>query len=107
MAAAETIVSRRAPVRRIIAPAGMETTRIARLATERIGPVCASVSENRSANDGKSGATADHDISPTRLAPYSRNTTVRLMTGSVALGRGRRRGQISERAAAISGRAIR
>ena len=77
MTAADATVSRRAPIVRVIAPAGIDTTRMARLATDRINPVRPSPSENRSANDGNSGATADHDISPTRIATYRSRTTPR------------------------------
>ena len=38
------------------------------LETDRISPAAESLSEYRSANDGSSGATADHDISLTRIA---------------------------------------
>ena len=80
------IVNRRAPIRSTTIPAGIETSRIARLVEASSSPASNVERWNRLENAGTSGTIALHITSPTNSAMYSSRTTGRRIAGSIAGG---------------------
>src|SRR5919206_1461109 len=86
IATPDATVTRRTPNRWTSRPAGIEIARIARLAIERMNPVRDPSRWNRSANEGRSGATADHEVSDTNSVT-NRTRTIPRRTASASRGR--------------------